>query len=132
MNILSTRTAIKRLSERVTARDLLDRCIVTSELDIEELIKTSIDSHLLNYPIGISTPPPISLSRTDVEDIVNTSIGHLGLDKIIKSSIGVSDVERIVNTSIGLAIEPITQTIDELKAELEAMRGELKKFDAID
>jgi hypothetical protein len=100
--------------------------IVTSELGIEELIKTSIDSYLLNHPIGISTPPPISLSRTDIEDIVNTSIGHLGLDEIIKSSIGVSDVERMVNTSIRLAIEPITQTIDELETSMRERFDELE------
>jgi hypothetical protein len=102
--------------------------IVNPELGIEELIKTSIDSYLLNHPIGISTPPPISLSRADVEDIVNTSIGHLGLDEIIKSSIGVSDVERIVNTSIGLAIEPITQTITELETYT---RGRFEELEAL-
>jgi hypothetical protein len=94
--------------------------IVTSELGIEELVKTSIDTYLLNHPIGANTPHPISLSRADVEDIVKTSIGNLGLDEIIKSSIGVSDVEKIVNTSIGIAIEPIANSI----ADLETYTGE--------
>jgi hypothetical protein len=100
--------------------------IVNPELDIEELIKTSIDTHLLNYPIGANTPPPISLSRADVEDIVNASIGRLGLDEIIKSSIGVSHVERIVNTSIGVAIDPITNSITELETHTRERFEELE------
>jgi hypothetical protein len=100
--------------------------IVNPELDIEELIKTSIDTYLLNHPIGIPTPPPISLSRADVEDIVNTSIGRLGLDEIIKSFIGVSDIEKIVNTSIEIAIDPITNSITELKTHTRERFEELE------
>ncbi len=102
--------------------------IVNPELDIEELVKTSIDTYLLNHPIGIPTPPPTSLSRADVEDIIKTSIGNLGLDEIIKSFIGVSDVEKIVDTSIELAIEPITKTIKNLETHTRERFEELDRL----
>jgi hypothetical protein len=100
--------------------------ISNSELNIEELVKTSIEACLLNHSIGIPTPPPISLSRADVEDIVSTSIGHLGLDEIIKSSIGISDVEELVKTSIGIAIEPIVNSITELETHTRERFEELE------
>jgi hypothetical protein len=87
--------------------------------NIEELVKSYVDNYLNTSSIGSQLSSSPTPSREDIEEMINTSIGN-------------ADIDKLVEPSIGVAIEPITQSIAELKAELEAMRGELKKFDAID
>jgi hypothetical protein len=75
----------------------------TTGLNIEELVKSYVDNYL-----NIS-----SIGNKDAEEIVKSYVDKLG-------------IETLINTSIGLAIEPITQTIDELGTSMRERFDELE------
>ncbi len=89
--------------------------VAVDETDIEALVKSSIETYLLNNSIGVVTPSPLSLSRQDVDEMIKTSIDNLDIEELVKNSIGNLNIEDLVNTSTGLALEPLSRSITELK-----------------
>jgi hypothetical protein len=98
--------------------------------DIEELINTTIEKHLLNNPIGY-------MSRTAIEELINTTIENTSNN----SSIGIKEVEELVKSSIDsievdekvkARIEPLASLVAELETytqnQFKAVREELKKL----
>lgn len=103
--------------------------VAAKDSDMEELISTSIEAHLLNKSIGY-------LSRADIEELISTSIES----KSINSSIGIAEVEKLVNTcmvatnldgSLRGEVEALAELITELETyarnQFKAVREELKK-----
>jgi hypothetical protein len=102
-----------------------------SVADVEELIKSYVDSNLQTSSIDISSVEEIvraSIEPIKIEllETVKTSIGNISA-----SSIDTNDIQKMVNESIEVAVEPIeTYT----KSQIEAVRGELmavKKLSAV-
>lgn len=93
--------------------------VTVKDGDIEELISTTIEAHLLNKSIGY-------LSKADIEELINTTIE----DKLGKSSIGIAEVENLVNISIDNKITPLTESVTELEtytqSQFKAVREEVK------
>ncbi len=75
----------------------------TTGLNIEELVKSYVDNYL-------------SIS----------SIGNKDAEEIVKSYVDKLNIETLINTSIGLAINPITNTIDELETYVKSRFEELE------
>ena len=72
--------------------------------NMEELIRTSIDDYLLKNSIGKSEQN-LPLSKSDVEEMIN-------------SFIGIHEVQKLVNQSIEIALEPIEADVAQLKKPL--------------
>jgi hypothetical protein len=89
------------------------------DLNMEELVKSSIDSYLLKTTIGNDS----GLTRHDVLDVVNTAIqetlaklempNELTIGKFVTTAL-----DERVTTSIEVVTEPISQSIEELRSEL--------------
>jgi hypothetical protein len=74
----------------------------------------------------------IGIYRDSIGNIDNTpntqpdSTTGLNIEELVKSYVDKLDIETLINTSIGFAIEPITQTIDELGTSMRERFDELE------
>jgi hypothetical protein len=98
--------------------DAIDRMLAANSIDIYS-----------DSTGNIENPPkfdPVGISRADIEEMIDNSIGNLDIEEMVKSSIanlnttsiGIDDVEEMIKTSIEVALEPIEADVAELKKPL--------------
>jgi hypothetical protein len=82
--------------------------IGASDLNVEELVKSSIDSYLLKTTIGNTEPSSPSISREDVEELLRTSI-------------------ETVSHPINSSIEELRSELSEVSEFARNLQGEIVK-----